>query len=170
MDGIIAAFRKSGVGRHGGHLVLKVNNGRLFPHVVEQLAKECSGTDVTIINETWSRQKVNALIACCDVSFPYIGPRASVCPSQSDVSWETGDRDGLFREYGLHSSRTRPCWWIIPCCRGRRCRAIRANSRWAEPDTDKAAEWMDRVQRDGVWRARIAQSGQSYIASTSVPP
>jgi glycosyltransferase involved in cell wall biosynthesis len=170
MEGVVDAFRKSGVARHGGHLVLKVNNGRLFPLVVEQLAKECSVADVTIINETWSRQKVNALIAGCDclvslhrsegfglpiAEAMYLGKPAIVTAYSGNMDFTHHDT-AMLVDYSLVAV-------------GAGAEPYDPNCRWAEPDTDKAAEWMDRVQRDDGLRARIAQSGQSYIRKYFCP-
>jgi glycosyltransferase involved in cell wall biosynthesis len=170
MEGVVAAFLKSGAARHGGHLVLKVNNGRLFPLVVEQLAKECSAADVTIINETWSRQKVNALIAGCDclvslhrsegfglpiAEAMYLGKPAIATAYSGNMDFTHNDT-AMLVDYSLVAV-------------GAGAEPYDPSSRWAEPDTDKAAEWMDRVQRDGGFRARIAQSGQSYIRKHFCP-
>jgi glycosyltransferase involved in cell wall biosynthesis len=164
IEGVVAAFRNSGVGRYGGHLVLKVNNGGLLPHVVDRLTEECSGEDVTIINETWSRQKVNSLIASCDclvslhrsegfglpiAEAMYLGKPAITTAYSGNMDFTHHDTAMLVNysvvAVGAGAEPYDPC------------------SRWAEPDTDKAAEWMERVQRDNVMRARIAQSGQRYI-------
>ncbi len=170
MKGVVDAFRKSGVGRHGGHLVLKVNNGRFLPQIVEQLAKECLKADITIINETWSRQKVNALIACSDClvslhrseGFGLTIAEAMYLGKPTIVTAYSGNMD-----FTHHDTAMLVDYSLVAV--GAHGEPYDPNSRWAEPDTDNAAEWMNRVHRDGVLRARIARSGQNYIREHFCP-
>ena len=164
IEGVVAAFRKSCVGLHGGHLVLKVNSGKLMPHVVEHLARDWASADVTIINETWSRQKVNSLIACCDClvslhrseGFGLTIAEAMYLGKPTIVTAYSGNMD-----FTHHDTSMLVDYSLVEVGTG--AEPYNPNASWADPDTDKAAEWMERVQRDDVLRKRIAQSGENYI-------
>ena len=170
IEGVIAAFRKSGTARHGGHLVIKVNNGKLLPHVVEELAEACAYPEITLINETWSRQEVNSLIDRCDClvslhrseGFGLTIAEAMYLGKPVIATAYSGNMDFTHRNTSMLVDYS-----LVPV--GANAEPYEPGCRWAEPDTGKAAEWMERVQRDGVWRARIGKAGQRHIRKHFAP-
>jgi len=163
-EGVISAFRKVANEVKDCHLVLKINNGRLFPDVVGRLQKECAGSDITIIDETWSRKSVNALIASCDclvslhrsegfgftiAEAMYLGKPVITTAYSSNLDFTLAHNSLLI---AYHLVAIGPDGAPYP-----------ANGRWAEPNIDSAADAMIRLREDPVLRDRIGREGQRYI-------
>jgi glycosyltransferase involved in cell wall biosynthesis len=163
-EGVIEAFRKVADQASNCHLVLKINNGRLFPEVVGRLLRECAGSDITIIDETWARESVNALIAACDclvslhrsegfgftiAEAMYLGKPVVTTAYSANLDF-TNVYNSLLVDYHLVAI-------------GQDGAPYPANGRWAEPDIHCAAEAMLRMYQDPLLRHRIASAGEKYI-------
>jgi glycosyltransferase involved in cell wall biosynthesis len=163
-EGLIEAFRKVAEHAANCHLVLKINNGRLFPDIVRRLQKQCVGADIIIIDETWSRESVNALIASCNclvslhrsegfgftiAEAMYLRKPVIATAYSSNLDF-THAHNSLLVDYHLVAI-------------GADGAPYPANGRWAEPNIDSAADAMIRLREDPVLRNRIASAGEKYI-------
>ena len=170
-QGAIEAFRKAfgSSGRVG--LVVKLNHASSRPDdlaLVRQLVAETAGT--YLVDAAMSREDAQALQACCDafvslhraegfglnIAEAMLLGKPVVVTSWSGNMDFTSHRNACLVDYEMVKLRTSSG-------------PYHAGNEWAEPDVDHAAEWMQRLVADGVFRSEIGRRGQETIATDFSP-
>jgi glycosyltransferase involved in cell wall biosynthesis len=146
-------------------LVVKINNP--LEQDILLLKRELAGySHVYFFMETFSKERVNSLIACADAY----------------ISLHRSEGFGLIlAEAMLLGTPTIATNWSantefmnaeVACMVDYSFTAIQNDAavykkgeRWAEPDIRQAAEYMRRLHRDGAYRAKLAAAAQKHVQS-----
>ncbi len=170
-QGVIEAFRKSGLAGRGASLVIKVQNADANPADFAALAgsvRDLPGT--VIISETLSRADVYALQAACDsfvslhrsegfglavAECMYLG-KPVISTNWSATSEYLDHENG----YPVRCELVELTENHGPYTKG---------SSWAEPDTGHAAELMQRIAADPAAAARIGASARRTMEERYSP-
>jgi glycosyltransferase involved in cell wall biosynthesis len=170
-QGVIEAFRKSGLSRGSASLVIKVQNADMNPADFASLAeavRDLPGT--VIISETLSRTNVYALEAACDcfvslhrsegfglavAECMYLG-KPVISTNWSATSEYLDHENG----YPVRCELVELKENHGPYTKG---------SSWAEPDTGHAAELMQRIVSDPAGAARIGAAARRTMEERFSP-
>ena len=162
--GAIDAFRKAFPPEEKDvRLVLKVNNPQ--KEDLRQIKKRLGGDErVILVTESFSRRKLNRFIALCDVfvslhraeGFGLVMAEAmSLGVPVVATNWSS-NTDFMTPETSCLVDAA-----LIPV--GDAYQFGDGTHRWADPDLDKAADYLRRLRDDPQWRREIGLKGQLQI-------
>jgi glycosyltransferase involved in cell wall biosynthesis len=168
---VIEAFRRSGLAGQGAALVIKVHNVTGNPADFERLrADAASLPGTTVITQTLSRQEIYELESACDCF----------------VSLHRSEGFGLAIAESMYLGKpvistdwSGPAEFVHPgngCpvrCElvelERRHGPYEQGQRWAEPDSDHAAQWMQRLFADRALGHRLGTAARATIEECFSP-
>lgn len=161
--GAVHAFRKAF--QHGSHqagMVIKISNAN--EETVKRLKEELNGYDVYFINEMLEKDKVNALIHCCDAYISLhraegyglvlseammLGVPTIATAYSANLDFQDETRACLVK-YNMKSIDSD----LFP---------YRKGMKWADPDEDDAAQYMRRLCTDSEFYAKIRDNAWNYM-------
>lgn len=164
-DGAVEAFVKAFGGRNENvRLVLKAGNGK--PEELEALEKRMkeSGIRYRLITERLSKPRLNALIACCDVFISMhrsegfglvIAEAMNLGVPVVATGWSAN------AEFMPESCTCRTGYTMVPV--GDVYQFAEEAQRWAEPDTEEAAESLRMLKENPRRAAEMAEEARRYI-------
>ncbi|HEY7336668.1 MAG TPA: glycosyltransferase [Bryobacteraceae bacterium] len=168
--GAIAAFRAAFQGDASCHLVLKVNHAELHTEQMEQIRQASAGLPVTILERTIGRADLNALMNCCDCLISlhrsegfgltmaeamFLGKPVIATAYSGNLDFTREDNSFLVR------------FKMTTVAPG--CQPYDKGLRWADPDTDHAAEQMRIVFRSAETRTAKAHRGREFVRRELAP-
>ncbi len=163
--GAINAYKKAfGEDENGTGLVIKVNNPT--EKDMDRIRSECEGLgNVYFITDTLGRNEVNSLVAVCDafVSLHRSEGFGLVIAEAMALGTPVIATDWSANTDFMNSENSCPVGYSLVEIR-EDCFCYKAGQRWAEADTDEAAEYMKRLLSDGEHRERITKNAAEYIA------
>lgn len=167
-QGIIAAFAKAFPDDPTARLVIKTQNGKLFPDLLAKL-RALAPANVEVVDAVWPYSEVKALIAAADVvmslhraeGFGLIMAEAMALGTPVIATGWSGNVDFL----------DETCAMVVPArlIAVDDPQGIYRGQQWADPDVDAAAEALRRLRGDPALAARLAQAGRRRVAEKLSP-
>lgn len=169
--GVVEAYRSAFGPEDGALLVLKTMNGTFDCQRLEQLRWECRDrSDIFVIDETFDRATTNALMQACDC---YISLHRSEGLGLTMAEAMLLERPVIATGYsGNLDFMTPDVSHLVRWTPGRvpkSARAYPAGSRWADPDTQHAAQLMRQVMDDPAQAARMGRAARAAIVDRYSP-
>ena len=167
-EGVIAAFLKAFGEDPSAQLVLKTQNGHLFPDHLARL-RERAPSNVTLEDAVWPYAQVKSLIASADVLLSlHRAEGFGLTPAEAmamgipviATGW-SGNLDFMDAESALLIP-SRPVPVTDP-------QGIYAGQTWADPDIDAAAAALRRLRAEPALAAGLARNGRARIAERLSP-
>lgn len=167
--GLIAAFRRAFPAAAGVHLAIKVNRGGNQPHSLARL-KSAAGGGVSIIDRDLSRADYLSLVNCCDAyvslhraeGFGYTIAEAMLLGKPVIATGYSANREFMPPGAGLLVRHRMAAV-------GPDCEPYPAESLWAEPDLEQAADFMRSLVDQPDLRRQLGQNGHSTATSLLSP-
>ncbi|MGN0838690.1 MAG: glycosyltransferase family 4 protein [Pyramidobacter sp.] len=161
--GVIRAFKSAfRPDAHEAGLVIKIANGS--HQVLKEIDSVLKGYDVYFVNEVLSKNRVNALIRCCDAYVSLhraegfglvlaeamlLGVPTIATAYSANTEFQDSSRACLVK-YHLRQI-------------GKDIYPYKKNYFWAEPDIPDAAEYMKKLRYDQPYRAAIIKNASDYM-------
>lgn len=170
-EGAIEAFRRAFADTRDVMLVVKVNDARRHPQELANLKQTLRGvSNVRVLEEAMDRQTTYDLQSVCDCmvslhraeGFGLVLAEAMFLGKPVIATGWSGNMEFMNRDNScpvdyrlVHLDRD-----IGPYERGQI---------WAEPDLDHAAEFMQKIASENLWRQKIGLAGRATIANDFSP-
>jgi glycosyltransferase involved in cell wall biosynthesis len=161
----IEAFRRAFPGDAGATLLIKTTSGARHPAALAELQALISGEQhIQLVDRTLPRGEVNGLIAACDAvvslhraeGFGLVLAEAMALGKPVVATGWSGNVDFM------NPGNSCPVGYeLVPIERD--CGPYTAGSRWAEPDIDHAAWFMNRLVNDGDYRQTISRRARETM-------
>lgn len=168
---VIKAFRSSGLAGRGAVLAIKVHNVTGNEKDFAELKQELADLpDTCLIAETLSREDFYRLEASCDCFMSLhrsegFGLAVAECMYLGKPVIST---DWSATSEYLHEGNGCPVRYALRTLE-RNHGPYMKGSRWAEPDTEHAAEWMRRLFEDRELAARLGAAARAQIEELFSP-
>jgi glycosyltransferase involved in cell wall biosynthesis len=165
--GIVDAFRRAFRPGEGPVLVIKAINGHFRLNELERVRAAAAGRqDILIVDEYYSPEQKNALLALCDC---YVSLHRSEGLGLTMAEAMTLEKPVIATAYSgnLHFMNPRNSY-LVDYVRGEvpaGCDPYPAGAAWAEPDVDQAAGFMRRVYENKAEAKEKARRGRQDILS-----
>jgi glycosyltransferase involved in cell wall biosynthesis len=167
-QGAIGAFHRAFAAAPDARLVIKTQNGRLFPEVLARL-RATAPSNVEIIDEVWPYEAVMGLIAGSDVlislhraeGFGLTLAEAMAMGTPVVATAFSGNLDFMDEASALMIP-SRPTPVEDP-------QGIYRGQTWAEPDLDAAARALRRLRDEPGLGAALAGAGRRRVAERLAP-
>ena len=164
-EGAIEAFVKAfGGTEENAALVLKVGNGSEDELAALRKRLDASGIRYYLVTERFSKPRLNALIACCDVFLSLhrsegfglvIAEAMNLGVPVVATGWSAN------AEFMPEECTCRVSYRLIPV--GDAYQFEEESQRWADPDTGEAAEYLKMLKRNPDRAAQMAREAKRYI-------
>ena len=165
---VVEAFRKASP--PNASLVIKLSRGHFDPKSLARLTTEAAKAGAVIVDEVWTREKTQSLIAQCDCyvslhrSEGFGLPMAEAMLQGKPVisSRYSGNLDFMNDQNSL----------LVDCGRvrvGPDVRIYPEGSIWADPSVDEASDHMRRVVADPVSARKLGERARSECAALLSP-
>lgn len=167
-QGAIEAFRRAFGEDPACELVIKTQNGRLFPDVAAAL-RAAAPPNVRFVDETWPYARVMSLIAGADVLIALhraegfgLSPAEAMALGTPVVATNFSGVVDFMDATNALLVPYRPVAVEDP-------QGIYRGQTWAEPDLDAAAEALKRLRADPGLGRRLAEAARRSVAETLSP-
>lgn len=170
-QGVLEAFRRSGLAQQGAALVIKTHNAaRNEPELAALRAIAADLPDTTLIVETLSRDDVYRLEAACDcfVSLHRSEGFGLAVAEAMYLGKPVISTDWSATSEFLNADNGAPVRFTLKTL-GRSHGPYAAGQVWAEPDLDHAADWMRRLCADPALRRRLGEAARATIEQDFSP-
>ena len=166
----VEAFTEAFGGTDGAELVLKVNH----PHEedvakVEEKLREAK-VRYTLITERMPKEKLNALIACCDIFLSLHRSEGFGFPVAEAMALGTVTVATNWSSTAEFMSKETTCpvgYKLIPV--GENEYPNWEGQEWADPDVHEAAAYLKELAADPEKRQRIAEAAKAYMREELSP-
>ncbi|WP_374577401.1 glycosyltransferase family 4 protein [Phenylobacterium sp.] len=167
-QGIIAAFGRAFPDDPTARLVIKTQNGKLFPDLLAKL-RAMAPPNVEVIDEVWPYAKVKALIAAADAvvslhraeGFGLIMAEAMALGTPMIGTGWSGNLDFM----------DETCAMVVPArlVPVEDPQGIYRGQMWADPDIDAAAEALRRIRTEPGLAQRLSEAGRKRVIERLSP-
>jgi glycosyltransferase involved in cell wall biosynthesis len=167
-QGAIEAFRRACGDDLQCELVLKTQNGALYPELLAQLRQGAPG-NVRIVDEVWPYDEVKRLIAGADVLVSLHRAEGFGLPIAEAMALGTPVVATAFSgpmDFMDEASAMLVPWTPTPVADPQ---GIYRGQSWAEPDLDAAARALGALRTDSALRARVAERARRSVAARLSP-
>jgi len=167
-EGVIAAFAQAFPDDPAALLVIKTQNGKLFPELLERL-RASAPLNVEIVDEVWPYARVKSLIASADVLISLhraegfgltIAEAMALSVPVIATGW-SGNTDFMDEACALVVPSS-PVAVDDP-------QGIYKGQTWAEPDIGAAARALVRLRGDPVLASHLRQAGRRRVSERLSP-
>lgn len=167
-EGVIAAFARAFPGDPSARLVIKTQNGRLFPDLLARL-RAGAPANVEVVDAVWPYAQVKALIASADVLISLhraegfgltIAEAMALSVPVIATGW-SGNTDFMDETCALVVPSS-PVAVDDP-------QGIYKGQTWAEPDIAAATQALVRLRADPVLASHLRQAGKRRVAERLSP-
>ncbi|GHU64135.1 hypothetical protein AGMMS49983_09230 [Clostridia bacterium] len=160
----IQAFRKAFSGDERVRLVIKANTYGKSGEEVKLIHELANDPNIDLILETFAKEKVNALIHCCDAlvslhraeGFGLVPAEAMYFGKPVILTNWSGNT-----EYMTPENCCPVGYKMMPIGEGDP--VYPANGEWADPDVEQAAEYMRRLASDPEYYSEISRNAKETI-------
>lgn len=167
-QGVIAAFARAFPDDPAARLVIKTQNGGLFPGLLDEL-RRAAPANVEVLDAVWPYVQVKALIASADVLISLhraegfgltIAEAMALSVPVIATGW-SGNTDFMDETCALVVPST-PVAVDDP-------QGIYKGQAWADPDIEAAAQALVRLRADPVLASHLRQAGRRRVAERLSP-
>ena len=160
----IEAFTEAFAGNPDAMLIIKANHPKEeeTARLEEQL--KAAGVRYRLIRERMSRERLNALIGCCDVFISLHRSEGFGLPVAEAMSLGTAVVATNWSSVTELMNENCACcvgYELVPV--GDRYQYVEEGQVWADPDIHEAAGYLKKLYEDLEYRRRIALAGQEHI-------
>ncbi len=167
-QGVIAAFARAFPGDTTARLVIKTQNGGLFPELLAEL-RRIAPLNVEVLDAVWPYARVKALIASADVLISLhraegfgltIAEAMALSVPVIATGW-SGNTDFM----------DQTCALVVPCAPVAvdDPQRIYKGQTWANPDVEAAAQALVRLRADPVLASHLRQAGRRRVGERLSP-
>ena len=165
---VVEAFKKASVDHPDATLVIKINNGPLWPESVERVKKAAEGmANVLILQEIFSTAMMRNLLARIDIAvslhrsegFGLLMAEAMAAGKPVIATGWSGNLDFMNNECSVLVD-----YKLVPVEDPQHL-YDKYDAPWAEPDVDQAAQALRRLLGDPAERQRLGQAARRYVQS-----
>ncbi|MBC8041337.1 MAG: glycosyltransferase family 4 protein [Opitutaceae bacterium] len=170
-QGVVEAFRRSGLAQHGAALVIKTHNAaRNEPELAALRAAVADLPNTVLIVETLSRDDIYRLEAACDcfVSLHRSEGFGLAVAESMYLGKPVISTDWSATAEFLNASNGAPVRFSLKTLE-RSHGPYSAGQVWAEPDLDHAAGWMQRLCTDPALCDRLGAAARATIERDFTP-
>lgn len=167
-QGMIEAFARAFPGQDGARLVIKTQNGQLFPDFLARL-RQTAPANVDIVDAVWPYENVKRLIASADVllslhraeGFGLTMAEAMALGTPVIGTGWSGNLDFM----------DETCALLVPSAPTPvdDPQRIYQGQNWAEPELDAAARSLRRLHDEPQLAARLSEAGKRRVAERLSP-